>query len=217
MTAIRYVDDAIGNPHGAAESPSARGARGDGRRSQRQRAVVAAAQQVFVVGGYHGARMEEIGARAGVSKPVLYSHFASKLDLYLVVLQQYLDRIVDGIRAAVAAGTTPESRVSRAVSVYFDLVDEDPGGHLLVFESPVPSEPSVEWRVRTALRTCSDLLAAELQAAGVAAPAAAMYGWSLVGVSLSAARHWLDAGRPIPKSDAVEVTLDLCWRGLSGC
>ncbi|MFC9664086.1 TetR/AcrR family transcriptional regulator [Nocardia sp. NPDC127606] len=200
----------------ATEVDAARGVRGDGRRVHRRGAVVAAARDVFVVGGYHGARMDEISARAGVSKPVLYDHFSNKLDLYLAVLQQYLDRMVDGIRAAVGADAPPETKVKRAVSAYFDFVDEDRGGHVLVFESPVPSEPSVEWRVRSALRTCADLLAAELEAGGVAAPAAAMYGWSLVGASHLAARQWLDAGRPIPKPDAVEITLNLCWSGLSG-
>ncbi|MEV6217016.1 TetR/AcrR family transcriptional regulator [Nocardia sp. NPDC051833] len=195
---------------------SARGVRGDGRRAHRRRAVVAAARDVFVVNGYHGARMEEISARAGISKPVLYDHFANKLDLYLAVLQQYLDRMVDGVRTAVGAETTPRSRVRVAVAVYFDFVDEDPGGHVLVFESPVPSEPSIEWRVRSALRACADLVAAELRAVGVAAAPADMYAWSLVGASHLAARQWLDAGRPIAKHDAVDVTVALCWNGLSG-
>lgn len=204
-------------PIPVAEASAARGVRGDGRRAYRRGAVVAAARDAFVIGGYHGARMDEISARAGISKPVLYSHFSNKLDLYLAVLQQYLDRMVDGIESAVTTDATPKTRVGRAVSAYFDFVDEDRGGHVLVFESPVPGEPSVEWRVRSALRACADLLATELQAVGVAAPAAAMYGWSLVGASHSAARHWLDAGRPIPKHDAVAVTLDLCWNGLFGC
>ncbi|GAD86088.1 TetR/AcrR family transcriptional regulator [Nocardia asteroides] len=195
---------------------SARGVRGDGRRAHRRHAVVVAARDVFVASGYHGARMAEISARAGISKPVLYDHFTNKLDLYLAVLQQYLDRMVDGVRTAVAADAPPRERLRGAVSVYFDFVDDDPGGHVLVFESPVPSEPSVDWRVRSALRACADLVATELRAAGVADLAAATYAWSLVGTSHLAARHWLDGGRPIPKHDAVEVTAALCWNGLSG-
>ncbi|MFI5497931.1 TetR/AcrR family transcriptional regulator [Nocardia asteroides] len=195
---------------------SARGVRGDGRRAYRRRAVVVAARDVFVASGYHGARMAEISARAGISKPVLYDHFTNKLDLYLAVLQHYLDRMVAGVRTAVAADAPPRDRLRGAVAAYFDFVDDDPGGHVLVFESPVPSEPSIEWRVRSALRACADLVAAELRAVGVADLAAATCAWSLVGSSHLAARHWLDSGRPIPKHDAVEVTAALCWNGLSG-
>ncbi|MEV0078472.1 TetR/AcrR family transcriptional regulator [Nocardia neocaledoniensis] len=196
--------------------PSARGVRGDGRRAHRRRAVVAAARDVFVVNGFHGARMAEISAHAGISKPVLYDHFATKLDLYLAVLQQYLDRMVADVRAAVVAGDTARSKTRGAVAVYFDFVDDDPGGHILVFESAVPSEPSIEWRVRSALSACAELVAAELRGAGVADASARMYAWSMVGISRLAARHWLDAGRPIPKKDAVDVAAALCWSGLSG-
>ncbi|MFD3745396.1 TetR/AcrR family transcriptional regulator [Nocardia sp. NPDC058633] len=200
-----------------AEGPTASpyGLRGPAARAHRRRLMVVAAQAVFVAHGYHGARMDEISARSGISKPVLYDHFASKLDLYLVVLQLNLDRMVDGVRAAVAADTEPRNRVRRAVRAYFDFVDHDLGGYVLVFESPVPSEPCVEWRVRNAMRDCAALVSAELRAAGVGATEADMHAWGLVGISRLAARHWLEAGRPIPKSDAVDTASALCWNGLS--
>ncbi|WP_410875876.1 TetR/AcrR family transcriptional regulator [Nocardia sp. A7] len=198
---------------GSAASPS--GLRGPAARAHRRRLMVAAAQAVFVASGYHGARMDEISARSGISKPVLYDHFASKLDLYLVVLQLNLDRMVDGVRAAVATDTEPRNRVRRAVQAYFDFVDHDLGGYVLVFESPVPSEPCVEWRVRNAMRDCAVLVSVELRAAGVEARKADMHAWGLVGISHLAARHWLEAGRPIPKSDAIDTASALCWNGLS--
>jgi AcrR family transcriptional regulator len=36
---------------------------------------------VFTAAGYHIAAMDDIADRAGVSKPVLYQHFPSKLEL----------------------------------------------------------------------------------------------------------------------------------------
>lgn len=109
--------------------------------------------------------------RAGIRKPVLYSHSPGNLDLYLVVLQQYLDRMAEGAQAAVAAGSTPSSQVSHEVSAYFHFVEENPGGHVLVFESPVPSEPHVAWRLRSAMSACADLVATELRAVGIPRPA----------------------------------------------
>ena len=44
-------------------------------RVARRRQLLAAAQEVFVAQGYHGAAMDDIAERAGVSKPVLYQHF----------------------------------------------------------------------------------------------------------------------------------------------
>ncbi|WP_328712717.1 TetR/AcrR family transcriptional regulator [Nocardia salmonicida] len=194
---------------------SAAGLRGPAARAHRRQTMLDAAQEVFVAHGYHGAKMDEISARSGISKPVLYDHFASKLDLYLVVLQLNLDRMVDGVRVAVAADTEPRSRVRGAVQAYFDFVEYDLGGYVLVFESPVPSEPCVEWRVRNAMRDCAVLVSAELRAVGVDATRADIHAWGLVGLSRLAASHWLEAGRPISKKDAVDTASALCWNGLS--
>lgn len=185
-------------------------------RTQRRLVVLDAARAVFVAHGYHGASMDDIGVRAGMSKPVLYTHYASKLDLYLAVLQGYLDRMVDGIRDALADANGQEDKVRRAVLAYFDFVDEDAGGHTLVFESPVPSEPCVRWRVRNAMGECAVLVSAELRAAGMDDVRAYACAFGVVGASHLAARQWLDAGCPIPKGDAVDTVVALCWNGLSG-
>ncbi|TCJ96717.1 TetR/AcrR family transcriptional regulator [Nocardia alba] len=187
-----------------------------GGRVQRRLTVLNAARAVFVAHGYHGASMDDIGIRAGMSKPVLYTHYASKLDLYLAVLQGYLDRMVDGIRDALVDANGQEDKVRRAVLAYFDFVDEDAGGHTLVFESPVPSEPCVRWRVRNAMGECAVLVSAELRAAGMDDVRAYGCAFGVVGASHLAARQWLDTGRPIPKGDAVDTVVALCWNGLSG-
>lgn len=69
----------------AAERRSEKPASGGGRRGnrlprdERRGQLLVAASEVFVDRGYHAAGMDEIAERAGVSKPVLYQHFSSKL------------------------------------------------------------------------------------------------------------------------------------------
>ena len=55
-------------------------------KSERRTQVLSSALEVFVASGYHATGMDDIAERAGVSKPVLYQHFPSKLDLYLALL-----------------------------------------------------------------------------------------------------------------------------------
>ena len=59
-------------------------------RDERRAQLLAAALEVFTQAGYHSAAMDEIADRAKVSKPVLYQHFPSKLDLYLAVLDLHI-------------------------------------------------------------------------------------------------------------------------------
>ena len=71
-------------------------------RDERRALLLSAALEVFTQAGYHQAAMDEIADRAGVSKPVLYQHFPSKLDLYLAVLDLHIDRLVFEIQRAIA-------------------------------------------------------------------------------------------------------------------
>jgi len=71
-------------------------------RSARRAQLLESALDVFVANGYHAAAMDDIAERAGVSKPVLYQHFPSKLDLYLALLDAACDQVVDGVRRALA-------------------------------------------------------------------------------------------------------------------
>src|SRR5215475_8832948 len=92
-------------------------------RSARRRQLLTAAQEVFVANGYHAAAMDDIADRAGVSKPVLYQHFPGKLDLYLALIDQHTEALVNSVTSALAGTSDNKVRVSQATQAYFDFVD----------------------------------------------------------------------------------------------
>jgi len=57
-----------------------------GRSDQKRRAVVGAALEVFLENGYAGASMDDIAARAAVSKVTVYKYFADKQGLFIAVV-----------------------------------------------------------------------------------------------------------------------------------
>src|SRR6201991_1299114 len=83
-------------------------------RQARRRQLLGAAQEVFVSQGYHAAAMDEIAERAGISKPVLYQHFPSKLELYLALLDTHCDAMLARMHEAMAATTDNKQRVRNA-------------------------------------------------------------------------------------------------------
>ena len=94
----------------AAAAPSADTARGTRlSRPARRKQLLGAAQDVFVASGYHATAMDEIADRAGVSKPVLYQHFPSKLELYLAVLDRLVDSLVEAVSEALGSPRTTSS------------------------------------------------------------------------------------------------------------
>ncbi len=185
-------------------------------RSARRRQLMAAAQDVFVAQGYHAAAMDEIAERAGVSKPVLYQHFPSKLELYLALLDTHCDAIVGRVRAAMAATTDNWERVRGAVRAYFDFVDQESEAFRLVFESDLRNEPVVRQRVERVERLSVEALTETIMAeTEVARARAELLAAGLTGAAETAARFWLASGRRIPKDEAEQLLAALNWRGIA--
>lgn len=189
-------------------------------RSARRRQLLAAAQDVFVANGYHAAAMDDIATKAGVSKPVLYQHFPSKLELYLALLDTHTEQLVQRLQAAISSTGDNQQRVHNAISTYFDFVDgegpNDRGAFRLVFETDLRNEPAVRDRVERTGRRCMESVADTIAAdTGLPRAEAELLSVALTGISEMAARYWLASDRSVPKEEAVRLLEALVWRGIS--
>ena len=214
---MRYLADADDRKSARPAGGSGTGRRG-GRlpRGERREQLLEAASEMFVDRGYHATGMDEIAERAGVSKPVLYQHFSSKLDLYLAVLQQHVDILVAGVRQALRTTTDNRQRLRAAVQAFFDFIEHDSQGYRLIFENDYVNEPQVAAQVKVATEACTDAVFDLISSdSGLDPHRARMIAVGLVGISVDCARYWLDADRPISKEDAVEGTVQFAWGGLS--
>src|SRR6266567_3878473 len=88
-------------------------------RQARRRQLLEAALEVFVARGYHAAAMDEIAERAGVSKPVLYQHFPGKQDLYLALLDESIESLIEAVRTALLSTNENRQRVAATFSAYY--------------------------------------------------------------------------------------------------
>src|ERR687885_1091366 len=125
-------------------------------RTARRAQLLDAALEVFVAQGYHAAAMDDIAVRAGVTKPVLYRHFPGKLDLYLALLEQASDRIIDATREALASTADNKQRVAATMRVFFAYVSDARGAFRLVFESDLTNEPAVRAQVDRVTTSCAE-------------------------------------------------------------
>src|SRR5436305_6994136 len=181
-------------------------------RTARRRQLLAAAQEVFVAQGYHAAAMDEIAEAAGVSKPVLYQHFPSKLDLYLALLDRHCDDLVARVRGALDSTTDNKQRVTATLAAYFGFVAGDGEAFRLVFESDLRNEPAARDRVEGALRECADAIAATIaKDTGAAADEAHLLSVGLAGCAEIGARYWLTNPSEVDRERAVELLAALCW------
>src|SRR5918997_3007368 len=96
-------------------------------KDQRRAQLLDAANAVFTSRGYHAAAMDDIAEAAGVSKPVLYQHFPSKLDLYLALLDASCDSLVDVVREALASNEHNADRVVATMAAFYTFVSSPSG------------------------------------------------------------------------------------------
>ncbi|GII57001.1 TetR family transcriptional regulator [Planotetraspora thailandica] len=186
-------------------------------RMARRRQLLGAAQEVFVENGYHAAAMDEIAERAGVSKPVLYQHFPSKLELYLALLDMHVDDMVGRCREALASTTDNKQRVQAAIGAFFDFVSSQGEAFRLVFESDLRNAEPVRQRIERSLRESAEAISLVIQEdTGCSSDDAHLLGVGLVGMAEVSARYWLSSKGSIPKEAATQLMARLAWRGISG-
>ena len=186
-------------------------------RDERRALLLSAALEVFTAAGYHSAAMDEIADRANVSKPVLYQHFPSKLDLYLAVLDLHIDSLVFEIQKAIASTPDNANRVHATVDAYFAFIEKEGEAFRLLFESDMSVEPSVRERLNRMTYDCAAAVSAVIALdTGLAKDAAMFLGVGMVGYSQVTARHWLDRDSTLTREQAVELVNNLMGRGISG-
>jgi AcrR family transcriptional regulator len=186
-------------------------------RDERRAQLLSAALEVFTAAGYHSAAMDEIADRAKVSKPVLYQHFPSKLELYLAVLDLHIDSLVFAIQKAIAEHRSNADRVKATVEAYFGFIDSEGEAFRLLFESDMSLEPQVRERLNRMTYDCAAAVSAVISIdTGLAKEESMMLAVGLIGIVQTTARHWLDRDGKIDRTRATELVMNLIWRGISG-
>jgi AcrR family transcriptional regulator len=161
--------------------------------------------------------MDEIADRAGVSKPVLYQHFPGKLELYLALLDESVDTLVQTVRDALRSTTDNRQRVAATFGAYFEFVGGEGQAYRLVFESDLSNEAAVRARLDRVQRECAAMISQMVREdAGLSVDEAHLLSIGMVGMAQVTARYWLRTRDHIPREAAEQLVARLAWRGISG-
>jgi AcrR family transcriptional regulator len=182
----------------------------------RREQLISIARGVFAERGFDGASVEEIAARAEVSKPVLYEHFGGKEGLYAVVVDREVRSLLTMMQEALTAGH-PRVLLEQAASALLDYIElSSDGFRILVRDSPIGSASgSFVSIIGDVASRVEHILAAEFKSRGFDEAAAPMYAQMLVGMVGTTGQWWLDARKPSKEVVAAHL-VNLAWHGLAG-
>lgn len=170
---------------------------------------------VFAAEGYHNASMEAMAKAAGVTKPVLYQHFPSKLDLLRAVVQQAADDLERTITESLYRDEN-DALFASSIAALYDFAEESSDQFLLVFETELPQDPVVRDTIHEGTARVVYASIPVIQKRTTLDPEEAVQlAWALIGLGTFAARHWKRNNAPMPKEEAVALAVGLVTSGLS--
>src|SRR5690606_32138013 len=147
--------------------------------------------EAFGTSGYHDTSMNRLADAAGVTKPVLYQHFASKRDLYLELLRDIGGRLRDRIAQATAAADGPRSQVEAGFAAYFRFFADDPPAFVVLFGDGARRDEEFALQaheVETSLaETIADLIISE----DLDDDDRRILAFGIVGLAEGSARYWV--------------------------
>lgn len=205
--------------HDGPVSDKPAGARKSGRvrmsSAQRREQLIAIGRQVFAERGYDATSVEEIAARAKVSKPVVYEHFGGKEGLYAVVVDREVRALLDRITTALTAGHPRDLLEQAAIALLGYIEGETDGFRVLVRDSPVISaDNNFSSVLNDVAHQVEHILGRQFKQRGYDRKLAELYAQALVGMVALTGRWWLDVRKPNKETVAAHL-VNLAWNGLS--
>ena len=182
---------------------------------ERREQLIVIGRAAFAELGFDGASVEEIAARAGVSKPVVYEHFGGKEGLYAVIVDREMLALEEVITHSLSDGTWRE-RIEKATVALLNYVEQETDGFLILVRDSKPGdERSYSTLLNSSVGQVSYILGAAFERRGLDAKLAGLYAQALVGMVSMTAQWWLDTRQPAKEVVAAHI-VNLCWNGLSG-
>lgn len=185
--------------------------------AERRSVIERAAAEVFAERGYHGASIDEICRRAGVTAPVLYDHFASKLALHKRLLERTRDELLEVWRANLAGDEPAEVRVPRAIDAWAAYVQRHPYVPRMFFAETTgnPEVVAINREVQAQGATAlGAILGGQPGAAHLGDRRAHEMAAQVMRGGLAGLAIWWSDHPEVPREEIVATALNVLWIGL---
>jgi AcrR family transcriptional regulator len=188
---------------------------------ERRTGILDSALAVFSESGYHSSSIDDIAREAGVSKALIYEHFASKQELYADLIARNARELTQRIGAALV-GVQLESGSSRlaiGLDAFFAFVEERRDAWRMLFRDVADPETAtvVNRMLEQVTAEVTVLISQDPGASALDSPedrrALRLLAEMLVGGTQSMA-NWWTSNPEAPREQMVAIAMDFAWLGL---
>lgn len=182
----------------------------------RRRQLLDVALAEFAEQGFGGVSMDRVAEAAGVTKPVLYQHFASKRALYLELVDDVADRLEAAVVKATADAASPREQVEAGFRVYFRFVTEHRDAYRLLFSADTRSDPELLDAVLRVEETFARAVAGLIEVEGLPDEDRLLLARGIVGMAEVTSRHAVTSAAATDPDATAHRVANLAWAGLRG-
>ncbi len=186
--------------------------------AERRRQLLAVALEAFAERGFHGTSMHEVAEAAGVTKPVLYQHFASKRALYRELVDDLGGALEQAIVAAVAEADGPRQQVEAGFRAYVRWATGQGAAFRVLFAERNRADRELAAAVAKVESMVADRVASLIVVEGLGDDERQVLAYGVVGLAESTSRQWLRRGLGAGEDadQFADVVARLAWSGLRG-
>ena len=185
----------------------------------RREVIEQAALDVFAERGYHGASIGEIARRSGVTPPVIYDHFASKLALHRRLLERTRDELIAMWTQELGGDEPAATRIPRAIDAWARYVQAHPYAPRMFFAETTgdPEIQQVHREIQAQARAgLGAILGREPGAdaiAGAADPRSLEMAGEVIRAGLTGLAIWWADHPDVPREQIVATAINAVWIG----
>jgi len=189
---------------------------------ERREGILEAALSVFSQRGYHASSIDDIAREAGVSKALIYEHFASKQELYAELLERHAQQLFERLGRALehVQVESGAARLAAGLDAFFAFVEERRAAWRILFRDVGDPETAaaLDRLVAQVTAVVAALIAQDPGARAVEEQAVheraiGLLAQMLVGSVQSMANWWADH-QEVPREQIVDTVMDYAWLGL---
>lgn len=187
--------------------------------SDRRVLILEAAREAFADGGYHRTSLDAVAERAGVSKALIYEHFASKRDLHAAMLEAHVTELLERIGIALAGAEPGEARMRAGAEEFFAFLEERRGAAAIMLRNT--GDPDVaEWFARlreqigaAIVTLMTEEISDQIEDDPDLRVTVEMIAQQQIGAIQSLA-DWWGEHRDVPRERLIASVMDFAWVGM---
>jgi len=160
-------------------------------RAERERQMLESARALFAARGYADVTMDEVAAAVGVTKPLLYTYYGNKEQLFLACMEPAAEALLDAVVTAIQGAEDAAGALRAGIHAFYAFLDADVDAWRLLHDETLPAGGAIAASVAAYRARMEALVTASIPSESRAVEPLSI---AILGAAEALGRWWLRTG-----------------------